>query len=513
MGYFPFFMEIEDKKGVVLGGGQVAARKVEKLLPFGPRLICIAPVICARIESLAQGSDQLTLIYREACREDMEGACFVIAATDREDVNAWAAQWCRERQIPVNVVDDREKCTFFSCACSGRSAYRRYFFRREMSSRRFFYKKKSGEGITGGTGEYHRNTGRPEGTGTFGGCGSKGTCVVSGKAVCFLQGKGISGEGRTSRSIYGSASGGAARILGGGKGMTKIRIGTRGSKLALVQTTLVAEALRACWPGVETETVIIKTRGDKILDKPLGEIGDKGLFVSEFETALLEKRIDLAVHSAKDLPQRLAEGLEILAVPERADARDVLVQVKNKLPKAPVIGTGSLRRRLYVEKLWPGAQVKLIRGNVETRLAKLAKGEYDGIILAKAGLDRLGIIEREKEHFVFQPLDPEVFLPAACQGIIAVEGRADWEYREMVEKLSHRKTLLSFETERKVLEVLQADCSQPAAAYSVIEPAGIEKEKILLTVMYGGKESRGEWGVEERYALADVLSAQARGNV
>ena len=113
MGYFPFFMEIEDKKGVVLGGGQVAARKVEKLLPFGPRLICIAPVICARIESLAQGADQLTLIYREACREDMEGACFVIAATDREDVNAWAAQWCRERQIPVNVVDDREKCTFF----------------------------------------------------------------------------------------------------------------------------------------------------------------------------------------------------------------------------------------------------------------------------------------------------------------------------------------------------------------------------------------------------------------
>ena len=113
MGYFPFFMEIEDKKGVVLGGGQVAARKVEKLLPFGPRLICIAPVICARIESLAQGSDQLTLIYSDACREDMEGACFVISATDREDVNAWAAQWCRERQIPVNVVDDREKCTFF----------------------------------------------------------------------------------------------------------------------------------------------------------------------------------------------------------------------------------------------------------------------------------------------------------------------------------------------------------------------------------------------------------------
>lgn len=113
MGYFPFFMEIGEKKGVILGGGQVAARKVEKLLPFGPRLVCIAPEICARMESMAGGTDQLTLVYREACQEDMQGACFVIAATDREDVNAWAAQWCRERQIPVNVVDDREKCTFF----------------------------------------------------------------------------------------------------------------------------------------------------------------------------------------------------------------------------------------------------------------------------------------------------------------------------------------------------------------------------------------------------------------
>ncbi len=155
--------------------------------------------------------------------------------------------------------------------------------------------------------------------------------------------------------------------------MTEIRIGTRGSRLALVQTGMVADALRACLPDARIETVIIKTKGDRILDKPLGEIGDKGLFVSELEAALLEEKVDLAVHSAKDLPMCLAEGLEILAVPQRADARDVLVQVRKKgsegtgpegakegfasLPPRPVIGTGSKRRELYVREICPQARV------------------------------------------------------------------------------------------------------------------------------------------------------------
>lgn len=113
MGHFPFFMEIGGKKGVILGGGRVAARKVEKLLPFGPVLTCIAPAIEEELEQLSRSGEALTFIYREACEEDLEGACFVIAATDKEEVNAWAAGWCRERHIPVNVVDDREKCSFF----------------------------------------------------------------------------------------------------------------------------------------------------------------------------------------------------------------------------------------------------------------------------------------------------------------------------------------------------------------------------------------------------------------
>ena len=307
--------------------------------------------------------------------------------------------------------------------------------------------------------------------------------------------------------------------------MTEIRIGTRGSRLALVQTGMVADALRACLPDARIETVIIKTKGDRILDKPLGEIGDKGLFVSELEAALLEKKVDIAVHSAKDLPMCLAEGLEILAVPQRADARDVLVQVRKKgsegtgpegakagfasLPPRPVIGTGSKRRELYVKELCPQARVELIRGNVETRLSKLEAGQYDGIILAKAGLDRLGIMEKEKERFSFTPLEPSLFLPAACQGIIAVEGRSDWEYREAVAQLCHRESLLSFEAERRVLEVLQADCSQPAAAYSVTEKTE-ETERFRLTVMYGGRQVQGEGGGKERLALADALSLQIR---
>ena len=287
----------------------------------------------------------------------------------------------------------------------------------------------------------------------------------------------------------------------------KLRIGTRGSRLALAQTALVEEALRSAWPGLETETVILHTKGDQVQDKPLSQVGQKGVFVSEFETALLEGRIDLAVHSAKDLPVRLAEGLDILAVLPRADARDVLVlpraDARNvpalpgrgvetggdaalrafaAFPKGARIGTGSLRRQLYGKRLCPQADFTLIRGNVDSRLKKLESGGYDGIILAKAGLDRLGIPEREGERFHFLPIPESVFLPAACQGIIAVEGRsADGKAAEegmteagtaagcpvtrLAAAIDDPLTRLAFETERRALLNFGADCSAPAAAY------------------------------------------------
>ena len=171
----------------------------------------------------------------------------------------------------------------------------------------------------------------------------------------------------------------------------KIRIGTRGSRLALCQARLVEAAIRREEKDVETELVVLQTKGDRILDRPLSEIGDKGLFVSEFERALTEGRIDLAVHSAKDLPVRLAPGLTILAALPRGDVRDVLILPKGgKRPgrgEEFVLGTGSQRRILQARLAWEGVSCRLIRGNVETRIRKLEAGEYDGILLAKAGLE------------------------------------------------------------------------------------------------------------------------------
>lgn len=303
---------------------------------------------------------------------------------------------------------------------------------------------------------------------------------------------------------------------------SRLKIGTRGSSLALAQAGLVEKALRREFPGLETEIVILHTKGDLVQDKPLSQVGQKGVFVSEFETALLEGLIDLAVHSAKDLPVRLAEGLDILTVLPRADVRDALVLPAGRngafadareafasWPEGNVIGTGSLRRQLYGKRLAPGASFRLIRGNVDTRLKKLEAGEYDGIILAGAGLERLGILEREKERFAFLPIPEELFLPAACQGIIAVEGRCSLELRPVMERLDDRMTRLAFETERRALWRFGADCSAPAAAYCRIQESG-GRETMKLTVMYAGRERSGEASVQERFALADALCEEVR---
>lgn len=267
--------------------------------------------------------------------------------------------------------------------------------------------------------------------------------------------------------------------------MQTIKIGTRGSKLALAQAKIVEDKIKEIAPDIETELVIIKTQGDKILDKPLSEIGDKGLFVCEFEEALLKKEIDIAVHSAKDLPTKIKEGLEIISTPKRADANDVLITRKNEsLTKTPIIGTSSPRRELYIKKHYPNAHIKMIRGNVDTRLKKLTNKEYDAIILAKAGIDRLNIIETKKDNFEFIIFEEKDFIPAACQGIIAIEARTDYESKSILQKINDEKTFFQYTVERKILELLQIDCSEPSAAFSQI----INNEKIDLTIMYGGKE-------------------------
>lgn len=275
-----------------------------------------------------------------------------------------------------------------------------------------------------------------------------------------------------------------------------IRIGTRASALALRQTELAEEALRAVYPHLRTERALLQTKGDRVADQPLWEIsrGGEGLFASELEKRLLRGEIDIAVHSAKDLPQFLPEGLSVLAALKRDDPRDVLVMPGGRSPEeCRVIGTGSLRRQAFLERLFPEAEFRLIRGNIQTRLQKMTDGAYDGIVLAKAGLDRLGISERD--GYAFRVFSPEECLPAACQGIIVIEGDPIWA--GLFRSVGHPETLLLFETERRVLELAEAGCSQPAAAF-----AEARDERIRLRAMCGGKYAEGEAPAERRLELA-----------
>lgn len=232
---------------------------------------------------------------------------------------------------------------------------------------------------------------------------------------------------------------------------------------------MVKAALHSAFPGIETEVVYITTKGDRVYDKPLSQIGGKGLFITEIEQALLRNEIDIAVHSAKDLPVRLAGGLEITAVLKRGDARDCLVTRHCENPGNSgsfVIGTGSRRRRMFMKKQAPNAAFSDIRGNVDTRIGKLLGGEFDGIILALAGLERLGI--RSDDRIDINPFELTEFLPAPCQGIIAAECRTGDDICRYLKQICDHDTYSAFETERYVIEKTGADCGVPLGAFSEV---------------------------------------------
>lgn len=247
-----------------------------------------------------------------------------------------------------------------------------------------------------------------------------------------------------------------------------IRLGTRKSKLAMAQTMMVAEALKEAEPGLQVEIVPIVTTGDKILDRALTEFGGKGVFISEFEEGILADRFDAAVHSAKDMPMELLDGLEVAAVLPRTDAEDVFVTVKGRTitNKPMIVGTGSLRRQLQIIEQ-KDAECKLIRGNVDTRLNKLYEGQYDAIILAAAGLKRLGLFNDER--FEFEYLPTKSFTPAGGQAIIAIEAKKGSEFAELFAKINHEPSALALKAERYVLECLGAGCNEAVGAFSYLE--------------------------------------------
>ena len=280
-----------------------------------------------------------------------------------------------------------------------------------------------------------------------------------------------------------------------------IKIGTRKSKLALAQTNMVVNEIKKYFPSINIEVVHFTTKGDKVLNKPLINIGGKGVFVTEIEEALINKEIDLAVHSAKDLPLKLQDNLTISSVLKRGNYRDILVTVKGKeidFSKKTVIGTGSNRRKLAFKNLYPNATFKDIRGNVDTRLNKLYNGEYDGIILAMAGLERLDLLSDSR--FTFTPFDYKDFVPAPCQGIIAIESRNN-DLTEILSKINHKDTFYSFQTERHILNILNADCGMPLGAYSFVE-----NNKINVVYTSDSKEiiTKSDL-IENRFNLAESV--------
>ncbi|NOX35885.1 MAG: hydroxymethylbilane synthase [Deltaproteobacteria bacterium] len=259
-----------------------------------------------------------------------------------------------------------------------------------------------------------------------------------------------------------------------------ICIGTRGSKLALWQADFIKSRIENIFPDCDVRLKIIKTTGDRITDRPLAMVGGKGLFVKEIENALLNQEIDIAVHSMKDMPGELPEGLTIGAIPERENPFDVMIAKDDLLlenyQKGAKIGTSSLRRASQIKHIRPDVTISSIRGNLDTRINKLKSGEYDAIVLAAAGLRRLG-----QENEITQFLDETIMVPAVGQGALCIETRKnDPEILPVMEKLDHHDTRICVTGERAFLKRIEGSCHIPVACFARI--AGKDKIKVTAIV-------------------------------
>lgn len=249
--------------------------------------------------------------------------------------------------------------------------------------------------------------------------------------------------------------------------MTVIRAATRGSPLARWQAEHVAALLRGVSPSVEVQLVVVDTHGDRQLDVPIWELGGKGVFAKEVQAAVLDGRADLAVHSAKDLPSAIPDGLVIAAVPERGDPRDALVgSTLADLPEGAEVATGSLRRQAQLAAVRPDLRFVGLRGNMQTRIAKVA--DHDAVVVAATALDRLGLA-----HEIAERLPIDVVLPQVAQGALAVECRADdHELQALLARIQHAGTRRCVDAERAFLAELGGDCSLPAAAHATLDGTG-----------------------------------------
>ncbi|HEX5725913.1 MAG TPA: hydroxymethylbilane synthase [Longimicrobiaceae bacterium] len=297
-----------------------------------------------------------------------------------------------------------------------------------------------------------------------------------------------------------------------------LRIASRGSALALWQARAVEAALRAAAPGTEVEIRVVRTTGDRVTDVPLARIGDRGLFTKELDERLLAGEAELAVHSLKDVPTRLPDGLVVAAVTAREDPRDVLILPPGRsgglrdLPPGARVGTSSLRRRAQLLRLRPDLEIPDLRGNLDTRLAKLDRGEYDAIVLAAAGVIRLGWVDRIA-HF----LDPEDWLPAVGQGALAIVARADDEETLARVRILHDPDTAACTTaERAFLRALEGGCQVPIGALATREGGELRLRGMVAAldgsrVLHGSE--RGDDPEALGRALADRLLGEGAGEV
>ncbi len=361
--YYPIMLDIENKNCLVIGGGNVAFRKIRTLLEYSANISIISRDLCAELREL-----NLNWISKEYKPEFLKGNFLVIAATDDEELNTRVYQDCKNGNIPVNVVDKPELCCFILPA-----VYRE-----------------------GGL-----------------------TVSVSTDGKSPMMAKLIRDELREKAGFLDLI----ARLRPKVKQNREITLGTRGSKLALKQAEIVMEELKRYLPSLKIQIKTFKTIGDKNPDIPLQDIKEDDVFTRELDMAVLNNEIDLAVHSLKDVPEALPQGLSLNILPKSEDPCDVLVSNNNlklgELPHGAIIGTSSERRAEQVRKLRPDLRFTPIRGNIDERIKKVEDGQYDATVLAAAGLRRLGLEDKIAEYF-----DINNFPTAPGQGKLAIITRA-----------------------------------------------------------------------------------------
>ena len=506
MKVFPFFHNIEGKTFLIVGGGRIAAEKVGRLLPFDADMHIVGKWISDEIRNMAEevcaedekgnrdgpehgsltgapeargaagrtGAAKIRIEERAFEERDLDDADYCIAATDDYETNRQIHDLCNLRRIPVNVVDTMEFCEFIfpslvkrgdltvAISTAGKSPAMGRFVKKQMEA----VLPSATEDILNRLGVL-RNV-LP---------GRISSQRERGKAYKEIMELLVAADDRATDDQI-------EQIIRRHEDRRTCILATRGSALALAQAKEVKELLEAKGLAVEIRTV--STGGDRDRTRPLAEIGGKGLFVKEVERELLEGRADIAVHSGKDLPYELAEGTMIAGIPAAESSSDCLLTRKGEtLPERPVIGTGSPRRIVQCRKFLPDAEYVSIRGNVDTRLRKLREGEYDGILLARAGMNRL--------HCDLSDLDvrefaPEEFIPAACQGILAIQClKEDEVLCQILHEISDPESAQRLEAERYMLQLTGADCSQSVGAH-----ASLQDGKISMRILLGEREAAGE---------------------